>query len=60
MIEPRIRRVKIGMFTMPIAIITWTSPPSPQSATIPIAMRKPGIASMMSIRRMISPSRRAK
>ena len=42
------------MLTTPIAIITWTRPPGPSSATIPIAIRKPGIASMMSITRMIS------
>ena len=60
MIEPRMSRVKIGMLTTPIAIITWSRPPWPNSATIPIAIRKPGIASMMSITRMIRPSVRRK
>ena len=53
--EPRRRRVKIGTLTMPIAIITETSP-GPSSATIPIAIRNPGIASMMSTKRISTPS----
>ena len=39
--DPRNRRAKIGTFTTPIAIITCSSP-GPSSATMPIAIRKPG------------------
>ena len=53
--DPRSRRAKIGTFTTPIAIITCSSP-GPSSATMPIAIRKPGIASMMSTNRIITPS----
>ena len=53
--EPRSKRVKIGMLTIPIAIMTWRRP-GPSRATIPIAIRKPGIASMMSTRRISVPS----
>ena len=41
----------MGTLATPTAIITGTSP-GPSSATIPIASRSPGIASMMSIMRM--------
>ena len=60
MIEPRISRVKIGTLMMPMASITWIRPPPPNSATIPMAIRKPGIASMMSVSRMITASARRK
>ena len=53
--DPRNRRAKIGTFTTPIAIITC-SRPGPSSATMPIAIRKPGIASMMSTNRIRMPS----
>ena len=52
-IEPRIRRAKIGTCVTPTAIMIWKRP-GPSIATIPIASRKPGIASMMSVRRMIT------
>ena len=52
-IEPRIRRAKIGMFVTPTAIMIWNRP-GPSTATIPIASSRPGIASMMSISRMIT------
>src|SRR5436190_15564057 len=54
-IEPRRSRAKIGIWVTPIAIITSTSP-GPSAATIPIANSRPGIASMMSMQRMITVS----
>ena len=52
-IEPRISRVKIGICVTPTATMIWTSP-GPSIATMPIASRNPGMASMMSVRRMIT------
>ena len=52
-IEPRISRAKIGICVTPTAIMIWKMP-GPSIATIPIASSRPGIASMMSIRRMIT------
>ncbi len=53
--EPRRRRAKIGMFTTPTAIITCQRP-GPSIATIAIAKRRPGMASMTSIIRMTTES----
>ena len=50
--EPRSRRAKIGMLTIPTASITCHKP-GWSAATIPIANSKPGIASMTSIARMM-------
>ena len=45
----------MGMFTTPTAIMICVNP-GPSTATIPMARRKPGIESRMSIRRMITES----
>ena len=50
--DPRKSRAKIGTFTTPIAIMIENRP-GPSIAAIPIAISRPGIESMMSIRRMI-------
>ncbi len=52
-IEPRISRVKIGICVTPTATMIWNRP-GPSIATIPIASSRPGIASMMSVKRMIT------
>ena len=52
-IDPRRRRAKIGICVTPTAIMICTRP-GPSAATIPIASSSPGIASMMSISRMIT------
>ena len=52
---PRRSRAKIGTLMIPIAIMICVRP-GPRSATIPIAMRKPGIVSQMSVMRMITES----
>ena len=53
--EPRRSRAKIGTLTTPTAIMICQRP-GPSSATIPTAMRKPGIDSITSIERMITVS----
>jgi len=50
----------VGTFTIPIASMTCSRPPPPNRATIPMAIRKPGIASMMSMHLMIGVSSRRK
>ena len=51
--DPRRSRAKIGTLTTPIAIMIEKSP-GPSIAAMPMAMRSPGIESMMSISRMIT------
>jgi len=53
--EPRSSRAKIGTFVTPTAIMMWKRL-GPSIATIPIAISSPGIASMMSMQRMITES----
>jgi hypothetical protein len=54
-IELRNRRAKIGMFTTPTATMILPRP-CPSMATSPIASRKPGMASITSMQRMIPES----
>ena len=58
-IEPRSSRVKIGMLTIPIAIITWQSPRRRAARRSRSPSGSRGIASMMSITRMIRRVERA-
>ena len=53
--EPRAMRAKIGMYTMPMAIIALVSP-GPRTATMAMASRIAGKANSMSIRRISTPS----
>ena len=56
--DPRRSRAKIGTLVTPTATMICQRP-GPSIATSPIASSRPGIASMMSIRRMITESTQA-